>query len=490
MSGPSRNDLSNPASLRDVIVNPEFRVSLLIFFAPLAFLALEFLVSGRKPFFAASVFLLGSFVELALDAFLLLRGRKGQLGNRRLAWFQYLNRTVLGLPITIYLASTAVSPTIALFRLLPVLYLLCRSRVSSQPLIHLGLYAIGLFIYAAGLRYAWPGEREILQAAVGVGLGSLVLWREWLASGSALVRARTRRTLSRTARDFNTTFARETRLLEAILITPDRVRRHQSDRTIAPIGGEMLCVAAGFPGLHNVVDAFARRAEDDRIQSTTLFQEFEHEWDLCVDQYRQGLTRAGCQVLVGDRFIYGVELLEVGSGSGVGDRDRKAGSGIDIQRRVLELVFAVRSLLAFSSRSRRSLEGRGRSGWLAHAAIAKGFGAFVRRGPENPAIVVRGPVFRILENQLDSRVQEGSAQTAVDSSGAPISGDRLRTETIWIQPQLAQPVRKTFQGQDGGENWFSPEHLLAEYSIRGEGLEPLPDFFERLRYGSSTGKSD
>ncbi|MCR9143776.1 MAG: hypothetical protein NXI24_16130 [bacterium] len=508
MSGPSKND--SPSALRprsgidarsrapeltrgpgDLFADPDYRINLWIFFIPLLFLLLEIPVSGDKPFFAAGVFLIGSLLELAIDGLLRLRAMRGSIGASRLARLQYLNHTILGLPITIYLASSAASPAAALLRLLPVLYLLSRARVRSQALIHLGLFAVGYLTYAAGLRYAWPGEREILQTVVGLALGGMLIWREGLVARSALRSARSRRDFARSQRRLSQIRTRETALLESILLTPDRVRRYQSDRAIAPLAGEMLCVAVGFPDLNRTVDDFARRARENRVHASVAFAEFEHEWDLCVDHYRRGLEEQGCLVIVGDAVIYGVELLKAPQSAkedAAGDQAQGADFEALVERRTIELSLAMQSLLDFSTRSRRALEARGRAGWSARSAIARGAGAFVRRGPANPAIVGRGEVFLTLAAGL---------KLTGDSPGvgpAPPAAERL-----WIQGALAASVRRIFEGADdgsgdsgpdGGENWFSPGRLRAEYSLKGQGVEPAPDLFERLRYGGAMKNDD
>ncbi|MEQ9364322.1 MAG: hypothetical protein RIF32_08775, partial [Leptospirales bacterium] len=292
-----------------MIVDPAYRANLFVFVIPLLFLLFEIAVSGKKPFFAASVFLIGSFLELLIDGILRLRGLRGRIGARRLVWLQYLNHTVLGLPITVYLASSAMSPAAPLLRLLPVLYLLSRSRVRSQALTHLGLYVAGYLVYAAGLRYAWPGEREFLQAAAGLALGGLVLWREGLAARLSRGAAQTRRSLARIGRRLRATETRETNLLNAILLTPDRVLRYRKHRAVAPVAGDFLCVGVRFPDLHQAVEACVRRAREDRVNVGGVLTEFEHEWNLCVDHYRRGLEAEGCLVLVADEAVYGVRTL-------------------------------------------------------------------------------------------------------------------------------------------------------------------------------------
>lgn len=473
------SDASGSPGSRDsrLSSDSDFRISLFIFFAPLVCLALEVVVSGGgKPFFATGIFLAGTLLELLLDGLLRRRAAQERITRSRWLSLQYLNRTVLGLPLTIYLASAAISPATALFRLLPVVYLLCQSRQRSQPILHLILYLIGFFLYVAGLRYSWPGEREWLQAATGFGLGALVLWREHLGAKRTLVAARLRRELSRRTRAYRHVAARESRLLDAILVTPERVRRYRDDRAIAPVAGDMLCVAVAFFDPHQAVYDLVRRAREERGNAEAALQEFEHEWDLCVDQYRTKFAQAGCLLIVGDRLIYAID-----SNFASGKFDGAPGSERVAQERLLELIFVVRSLLAFTGRSRRALEGRGRVGWSAQAAVAHGFGALVRRGPENPGIVGRGPVFRAVEGQLFA------AARGADAAGSFGDGQaRLlpATEKIYVQSALAEPVRRAFQGEESGENWFSPGLLQATFSTGGEGLEPVPDFFERLRYGA------
>ncbi len=473
MSGPSRNETA-PSRAGDwrrlpFDFDPAFRVNLLIFFAPLLWLSLEVLLHGGKPFFASGVFLAGSFLELLLDGLLRRRVRQRRLSPRRRAWLQYLNHTVLGLPMTIYLASSALSPAAALLRLLPTLHILCRSRSAAEPLTHLLLFATGYLVYAAGLRYAWPGESEILTAAGGLALGLLLLWRERLALGGNMQIALAKRAAVRERRRANTIEARESSLLEATLLTPDRVRRYRKHLPVSAAAGDMLCVVVAFPDLNAAAADFASRGGEAGLHAGAALAEFEHEWDLCVDHYRRGLSAAGLLAPLGDDRIFGLELLEPETGGGRADR-----SAAQLERRVLELILSLRELLAFSDRSRRALESRGRRGWSAVAAIARGPGSLVRRGPANPAPVGRGRVFAELAAHLESWNSQPDGRHA---------------GSIHVHPDLAAPVRRFFVPADAvpgappAENWFSPGYLQAEYSINGAGVEPLPDLFERLRYG-------
>jgi hypothetical protein len=462
MSGLSRSD--HP--LRALIRDPEFRVSLgIIWFAPLVYLALAGILIERQPYFAPGFFLAGTSLELAIDAFLRWGGTPGRFTRHGFHRWQYLNRTILGLPFTIYLAMGAAYPAVALFRLLPALYLFGQNRQFTQSCAHLGLFAAGLFIYGGILHYRWPGDRGILIAAIGCGLGALVMVRERLTARLTLVAAGTRRELLRGAARLQAATRREKRLLRTIL--PDAaVRLYQQNRNIEPEAGEFVCVAVAFPDLNEAAAAWVRPAAAEMSQADTL-REWEHEWELCVDRYRSGLSEAGCGLVLNTGMtIYGACRLASGE---LTSADEQA---------IFRLVFATRTLLEFSERSRRLLEHRGRSGWRALAVLATGSAVLTGTGPSNAGRVLRGPLAATLEQGLLAM--------------ARMRPEPGRVDRLWLAAMPAAIVRPCFAPSElrfsEDEKWLSPGLLRADYSTGGDGVQPVPDLLERVRYGGDQGR--
>lgn len=487
MSGPFKNDSGRHWLLREA----EPLLSLFICFAPLAALGLEALLSGSKPFFALGLFAAASVIECGVDLWLYSSGplhapRSAPLGkfgrDRRARWLQYLNRTVLGLPLTIYLATSAVSPITGLLRLLPVLYLLRTTTALRQALLHFGFYCGGLLVYAAGLRYAWPGEREGYLLFAAVTAGALLYWLTEQRSRRQLRGLQNTRDLARARRRLAHTAEREERLLETLLVDRETVRRYQLDRPVRPLAEDrLLVVGIDFPGLHAAAAAWQRRAREAGENGALSMQAWEREWDLCVDHYRRGFQAAGYGCYAGDDGLLVVQPAGTSSEPGW------AGHAVAVEERiVLHWTLLIRQLLAFSSRSRRSLESRGRMGWGTRAVILAGPGSLARRGPQNPGRVGRGEVFGRLAD-----FQQAHAAPGV-SSVPGASGERL-----YLDSALATTTRLLFTEASGAsgpafdsENWFSPGQIRADYDkdvlalnqlAEAEQISELDRLLERLR---------
>lgn len=472
MSGPFKNEAARHWLLREA----EPLLSLFVLLAPLIALGLEFGLSGAKPFFALGLFVFASAVECALDLWLYNRlgraanaQRRGGAGGRRVRWLQYLNRTVIGLPLTIYLATSAVSPITGLLRLVPVLYLLRTTSSLRQAALHFSFYCGGLLVYAAGLRYAWPGEREGYLLLAALAAAALVLGLTRQSARLQLTGARLRLQLARSRRRLAHVQSREERLLTALLVKPEQVQRYQQDRVLRPESAGLLVLGIDFPGLHAAAASWQRRAEEAGENIALSMQEWEREWDLCVDHYRQGVHAAGYECYAGDDRLFVV--TPVGADS-EGDVEQ-------LECTVLHWTLIARQLLAFSSRSRRSLEGRGRSGWFARATILRGAGSLLRRGPENPGRVGRGAVFgRLADFQLSG------APGALSASGRGLE------DGIYVDSALATTTRLLFTEASADENWFSPGQIRADYDKdvlalsqlgHSEQREELLRLGERLR---------
>ena len=148
---------------------------------------------------------------------------------------------------------------------------------------------------------------------------------------------------------------------------------------------------------------------------------------------------------------------------------------------VLRLIFMARELLAFGARSRTGIESRGRRGGGTDGGLAAGTGSLLRQGADNPAPLFTGPLAEELARRVWSAPSDAQTARQPDSH-RPGPADRLL-----VHPDLLDIALDYFSGAGGRyeRDWFEPGLLRPGYSVNEDGVEPTPDFFDRLRRGTS-----
>ncbi len=455
MSGPFRSDVEE--FLRRLRSDFGFAISTAVFLIPPALLLCEALLIARRPLFFVTFFLAGTGAEFLLDLLLRRFLYRGWINRRRFFFYQYLVRTIIGLPFTIYLSLGAATPLPGLFRFLPVLVLVDRSRLVSQFAGQVTFFAAGVFAYALLVDLGLPDERGWIVLIAYSGLAAL-LGVELQRRGSArLARARLRRERGLWHLRYDHIAAREERLLRSILPEAD-VRRRQADREVAIEAGEFLVLAMSFPGLH-AAGQDARDAGDEAVL------ELQRSWDLQYDHLRRRLEDQGFVVNLDGMMLQAARRLDRDSG--------------ELEELLFPLVFEARELLRLVARDRRAREGRGRRGWRAEAAIAAGSCVRGRRSSYHPAPAFRGPVMDELERRLLFVPALNQTAFLADERNVERAGERLL-----VHPDLAAWVRPYFAAGDGvfDQKWFIPGLIHPNYSIGAEGLEAVPDILERIRF--------
>lgn len=449
MSGPFKSDVTE--FLRRLRSDFGFIISAAVFLIPPLLLLTEALFLTRRPLFLVAFFLAGSGAEFLLDLLLRRFYFRGRLTRRRFFFLQYLVRTIIGLPFTIYLALGAATALPGLFRFLPVLVLVDRSRQAGQFAGQVFFFAAGVFLYALLVDVGLPDERGWMVLAAYSGLAGLLSVELQRRHRAGLARAvlRRERHLWRLRHDH--VVAREGLLLRSIL-PEDDVRRRQSDRDVSGESGEFLVLAVNFPGMHQA-------AEDARVTGGDALAEFQRAWDLQYDHLRRRLEDLGFTTdLDGGGLLRAARRLESGSG--------------DLDVVLFPLVFETLELLHFVARNRRAREGRGRRAWRAEAAVAAGCAVRGSRSSYNPAPSFRGPVIEELERRLLFVPAMNQTAFLADERTTGGAGDRLL-----VHPDLAVLVRPVLRCRG---RRIQPEMVHSP-------ADPSELFDRRRRHRSRTG---
>ena len=443
-------------------------LSLLAWLLPYAPLLAAHFAFGEPLGISLIFFSTGAALEFMLSLQLLRLKEQGVLTRRRHYQAEYLTRTVIGLPLTVYFTIAAPFGFTALLRLLPTLAILGERRL-SLCFWHLFFYVLGLFAFSSMQSMGLPkGSHAIIAlAAVLIGLfliDRLVRERAWRLD--ALKEAHGAHRLRRALSDRE---SRETALLSALL--PDFQRElYREQKSLLSESGLYLAVGLVFPGLHESLVSFQKSVDYPSEQEGQ--RDFQLERDRLLEFMKQELRPLGLVPgIASDFWFLGRFIRPVRSDTeDLASLARDFGS--ERKELLFQATFALNGLLSFAERSRRALEGRGRRGWYVQAAMAAGLAAGMSVGGGNPSWTFRGPIIAELEAFLASLLI------------APELG--MRENALWMHPTLFESVRPYYreEGRRRHVLWSAPGLLLPELSRNDRGREPIAGFFERIKYGA------
>ncbi len=469
MSAPSRSE--RLVRIKELLLDPSLQLSLFACFAPIFVLFLQRFFAEPRGLFQFGFFALGAGAELCLDAWLVARYRAGRITRRRFLLLQYLNRTVVGLPLTVYLAAAHRYGFVALLRFLPAVYGLAASGPRLRAGWFAALFALGVIAYRILQDVAPPGEREIVIVLAALALAFLILAYDLRRRRAELRALARRRADLRVRRERDHVRARETRLLQALL-PPSAVERFQKDRPMRPEPGYYAALGFYFPELNDRAGDFARDGE--RLSVADAIYELQREWNLFCEHFRTRMLECDLIPLSGTASITGVRLLDANAPP---DREALRTLLFRERRLLFQLYFEGLRLRDFCLRTRRQLEQRGRRGWFCRAALAVGDAVLMQTGGENPAPALRGPLAAELKRRLahDAPIN----QTTFMKDERRISQE----DSFLIQPALIDIFAPYFVESQAryDQAWLAPGQLRPQYAKDDSGLEAAPDFFERLQ---------
>lgn len=468
MSAPSRSE--RLVRIKTLLLNPSIQLGLFACCAPLLVLLIQRFFAEPRGLFQFGFFALGAATELALDAWLVARFQSGRMSRRRFLLLQYLNRTVVGLPLTVYLAAAHRYGFIALLRFLPAVYGLAVAGPRLRAGWFAAFFAFGVIAYRILRDVSPPGEREIVIVLASLALAFLILAYDSRRRDAERQMLTRRRADLRVRRERDHIRARETRLLQALL-PPPSIERFQKDRPLRPESGYFAALGFYFPELNERAGDFAR--EGERLSSADSVQELQREWNLFSEYFRTRMLECELIPLSGAASITGVRLLESNVPT---DREALRSLLFRERRLLFQLYFEGLRLRDFCLRTRRQLEQRGRRGWFCRGALAAGEAALMQTGGENPAPALRGALALELKRRLahDAPIN----QTTFMKDERRISQE----DSFLIQPTLIDIFAPYFVEAQAryDQAWLAPGQLRPQYAKDESGSEAAPDFFERL----------
>ncbi len=423
--------------------------------APTLLLFTHRLLTGPDGF-RIGAFLLPALAETGVVLLVAVFVHQDRLRGTRARFLEYGAHTALGLPATVYLAVGSTVPEMALVRQAVVLALLLFRRHTLFALIQHEFLLVAGIVFL-GLR-DWEnsaGRATILlhigeQCFVFLGaLGARWLLARVVSRGRSILfaaeRGRRRRTIL------------EKRLKEVTeALAPESIAgRIARGRGYGVELADRLVITFDCTGAHLAHDHFAKHSPESPRAGV---QEFLSEW------YRFTAWVAERSRLPGLFLVPGFPFLRLVRPSAIASPDPR--------EELLGAIQLAREVIAFLERSRRTLVGRGREGWIASALIERGM-VSAAVGPTEPVWTLRGEAVAAAETFLRA---------------LPQTPEHAR---LWLAPDLFAKVALLFVREDCLDlhGRIGVGLVRAEFSVEGRGLDLAPDFRERLRYGLA-GESD
>ena len=441
------------------IFSYHFQLSLFILLVPLPCLALVRYILGNTGGLSGLFFFPGLVLEFAFFIYLYFLYDSGRINHRKLIQGEYLLRSVLGLPLTIYFTIAApFGGFCALLRFLATLLILTRGTALTPPVFYSLFYTAGLLVFSALQSSGPPRPIHFLVALAAALMGTLISGGFFWERKNLLAAKKSERDNKRTRRRLGRLEKRETEYLSRVL--PEfQVRNFREERKLVPEEGIYLLVCLSFSGVDQSLDYY-RKSRTGSHRDVLL--EFEEEWNRYLEYILRQLRAVGMTGGAhGDFWFFGRSL------------DLREAPANDILREkfqadIFPVIFQLDELLRFTERSRRALESRGQKGWYLEGAISLGPAVGMSQGGGNPGWTFRGDLARRMREFLARRAPEDSP-------------------TRWIGNELAPLLSRVYQSDSVRRlsDWHAPEFLLAEFSEEGRGLLPGSDFYDRIKYNPS-----
>jgi len=121
--------------------------------------------------------------------------------------------------------------------------------------------------------------------------------------------------------------------------------------------------------------------------------------------------------------------------------------------------------VAETERRNRKLEQRGRKPWRTRAGMIVGEVYSMAQGGGSPAWTYRGGALDELRTFLLQAEEESPPRSL-----------------YWLENSLGELVRPCFEETEmyRSRGWLGPTLLKPGFSREGKGLEPVPDFYEKI----------
>lgn len=394
----------------------------------------------------------GTLTELSVTILLAELVKRDYLSADRMRLLEYLNRVVIGLPMTIYLLLTGPHSSLGAARFLVSLTALPARRNPAGYIWFIVFFTAGSLTASALVHDNIPSENHIF-TVVNAMLASIVM----VAAQRAVIGARRARSESRRKslhheRRGNRLSLLQNRLFSVLLPAPqDRIAAEGRD--VRPDPGVYLVAALSFPGL------------DEAAADSPA--EFARDWDRFLIPVTDRLREAGYFTVHAGRFVHAAMKT--------GPETLRAEEWMQDSESRAKLVEGIAALFDLLTRAREMSAIRVRNGhapWGLEIALALGPAVGLPSGGGDPSWIFRGSTIRRAEKAL----------------GEWTSGKMESVLRLWVEEALWGVVRPLVQG-DGAvkDGWKSTGLLRVELSKDGKGEEPAADFLTRVRYAGLIG---
>lgn len=132
------------------------------FLLPLSLLLIFDFLDHKHSFFDIRFFLLGTAIESSISLALAFLFQKDHISKKKYFQIDFLNRTVIGLPFTIYLAIAHPVQLLFLTRLVPGIIFIISMRNISLLIVYNILFSGGCLVYIFFKNYGLPSATEWL----------------------------------------------------------------------------------------------------------------------------------------------------------------------------------------------------------------------------------------------------------------------------------------------------------------------------------------
>ncbi len=395
----------------------------------------------------------GTLLELGLTLLFAELVKRDLLSPSRMRLVEYLNRVVIGLPLTIYLVLTGPHSSIGAVRFLASLLALPVRRNPSGYVWYIVFFAVGLLVSSALTHENLPSENHVFTAVTAVlsALAVIVAQRAVIQAKQRGAEAK-RKTLHH-ERKGNRLALLQSRLFSRLLPPPaDRIAAES--REVRPEPGSYLLAAFSFPGLDRAA-----------VESP---REFLRDWDRFLLPVTDLLLAAGIFPVHAGGFLHAAVKLGVESAP-TAELLRQ----IEVRGRIAGCVAALYGVLARGREMSAIRMRNGHPAWGLEIALALGPAVGLPSGGGDPSWTYRGSIVRRVEGAL---------------SLPEIGKNDPGLQRLWVEGALWSVVGPLVQGaSESKDGWKSAGALRLELSKDGKGEEPAEDFLTRARYAGLIG---
>ncbi len=406
-----------------------------------------FIIAADVPSFSILFFTGLTTVEFLLCALLEYLRLFHSLRRRRYLLVDYLNRTIIGLPLTVYLCTLVVPGYAGFVRFLPALLHFSMGRNPARSVLYSFFFAAGLIAFAAMKEGDLPGARTISLASLAVLISSALIIRETAVRKAQKKSLKHKIESGRLSRR-NIGLGSKLDLLIRSYLPENRAAMYRG--RLRSESGLYFGMAADFPGLHESARDFQNAAGYPNASEAVV--DFEAEWDRYIRYIRAEAEKIGHWPGAFSGYIMSASLLK--------SADK------DVFRENWKMFFQSAllclSLCEFTERGRRALLHRGRRGWGVRLLLAQGRCIGFPGSGQPLSWNFAGPLPAQFENVF---------QTPHDSEKS----------TLFLQPELRLNFGRVFE-LSGDSPWPVILGLRKEYSEPDRPLIPAKDFFEKINF--------